>query len=592
VVNKNLSNCLILNVINLISGWIYQTTALYKHVDNLNLKMPGQKVPSELCSFAENFHFDDNYKTDSVSSRSSSPKSVLETDCSVSESSESPEGSIISDYEIEAERIANDLDNMKITEIQAEEMMKGGSDMRHVLQAAWKLKPKITKKFKKGTKLTGKAVLKLLNFDYNERDAELDQQERMSRAWAQYEKSLKRRSRALLGFENIDYIIEKRKNKNEEPECLVSYANGTNTLNLATNPIIVHDITVSCIVNSCHAFVQQMQNPTFEGLKNLEEEMCSTYSIEPAKELLRPIAHGSVLAVFTEEKWYRCQVVSFDSANDTCDVKFVDHGGYTTVESSALRQLKSDFLRLPFQAIEVYLAHVNPAEQDIEIDIASEVLFHKNISVQLLGMTYDGLPMVQAYYYDGDYINMFTQEVIDACMVNMPTSIEENATETYISSDSKWEEEVEDEGAKIAEGFEAAPNSAEVHQYYPTEYLCQETGVYYQTENCQTLQQPTFAYVYTDQTGYQQIYYVAGPFVIPQTVDPSTEQPNSPPSEISSDSDVCLSTAGFHQGISHGETMSSEETDDCTTSSDESYNFINKPFEEWTQEDYARYYGQ
>jgi len=562
-------------------------------VDNKNLKMPGQKVPSELCSFAENFHFEDNYKTDSVSSRSSSPKSVLEADYSVSESSESPEGSIISDYEIEAERIANDLDNMKITEIQAEEMMKGGADMRHVLQAAWKLKPKITKKFKKGTKLNGKAVLKLLNFDYNERDDELDQQERMSRAWAQYEKSLKRRSRAPPGFENIDDIIEKRRNKSEKPECLVSYANGTNTLNLATDPIIVHDITVSCIVNSCHAFVQQMQNPTFEGLKNLEEEMCSTYSIEPAKELLRPIAHGSVLAVFTDDKWYRCQVVSFDSVNDTCDVKFVDHGGYTTVAASALRQLKSDFLRLPFQAIEVYLAHVNPAEQEIEIDITSEVLFHKNISVQLLGMADDGLPMVQAYYYDGDYINMFTQEVIDACLVNMPASVEENATESNSSSsDSNWAEEVEDEEAKTAEDFEAAPNSAEVSQYYPTEYFCQETGAYYQTENCQALQQPTVAYVYTDQAGYQQIYYVAGPYILPNPEGPSTEQPNSPPSEISSDSDVCLSTASSHQSTSRGETPSSEESADCTTTSDESYNFINKPFEEWTQEDYARYYGQ
>jgi len=546
-----------------------------------------------MCSFAENYTFEENYKADSLSSRSSSPKSVLETDYSVSESSESPEGSIISDYEIEADRIANDLDNMKITEIQAEEMMKEGADMRHVLQAAWKLKPKITKKFKKGTKLNGKAVLKLLNFEYNDKDSELDQQQRMSRAWAQYEKTLNRRSRAPPGFENIDDIIARKKNKNDKPECLVSYANGTNTLNLSTEPIIVHDITVSCVVNSCHAFFQQMNNPTFEGLTNLEDEIFSTYSIEPPKELLRPIAQGSVLAVFTDDKWYRCQVVSYKSTDDTCDIKFVDHGGYTTVAASALRQLKSDFLRLPFQAIEVYLAHVKPSEHEIQTDIASEILFHKNISIQLLGMADDGLPMVQAYYYDGDYINIFTQEVIDTCMVNIPASSnasEENVTETDgSSSESNWADEVEEEEAKTAEVCEVAPNCAEaqeVPQYYPTEYYCQESGAYYQSENSQ----PPIAYVYQDENGYQQVYYVAGPYLVQQPAVPSTEELNTPPSESASDSGI--SFGSFSPAPSHDETSSSEESEHCTTVSKESNDFINKPFEEWTQEDYAKYYGQ
>merc|ERR550534_1209143 len=86
---------------------------------------------------------------------------------------------------------------------------------------------------------------------------------------------------------------------------------------------------MSCMVDSCRGFIQQMNNPTYEGLANLEEEIFSTYSMEPAKELLRPIATGSVLGVFTDEKWYRCQVVSFNSVDDTCDIKFVDHGGYT-----------------------------------------------------------------------------------------------------------------------------------------------------------------------------------------------------------------------------------------------------------------------
>merc|ERR1712083_340322 len=107
-----------------------------------------------------------------------------------------------------------------------------------------------------------------------------------------------------------------------------------------------------------------------------------------------------------------------------CDVKFVDHGGYTTIPAVDLQQLKSEFLRLPFQAIEVYFAHVRPADHEIEIDIASEILFNTSVSLQLVGTAEDGVAMVQAYYYDGDYVNLFTQEVIDTCMAEVPhTSI-------------------------------------------------------------------------------------------------------------------------------------------------------------------------
>ena len=97
--------------------------------------MPRHKVPLDVCDYSEDWRSAENYKTESLSSRSSSPKSLTESSeswtsspISISEASESPEGSIISEAENEADRIANDLDNMKITEIQAEEMMKEAED--------------------------------------------------------------------------------------------------------------------------------------------------------------------------------------------------------------------------------------------------------------------------------------------------------------------------------------------------------------------------------------------------------------------------------------------------------------------------------
>ena len=576
--------------------------------------MPGNKVPLDVCDYSGDWRGAENYKTESLSSRSSSPKSLTESSeswtsspLSISEASESPEGSIISETENEADRIANDLDNMKITEIQAEEMMKEGADMRHVLKAAYQLKPKcISKmKFKKGTKLNGRAVLSLLNFDkYKEKEEEDEQKQRMSRAWAEYEQRLNRGKgvKPPPGFENLDQVIAKKisNDKVEEPEFLVSYANGTNTLTLATQPIVVHDVTVSCVTDSCRVFIQHMKNPTFEGLKNLETELLTTYTMEPAKELLRPIAQGSVLGVFSDSKWYRCQVVSYNSKQDTCDVKFVDHGGYTTVPASHLRQLKSDFLRLPFQAIEVYLAHVNPSTSEMQTDITSEILFHANVSIRLLGQADDGVPMIQAYYYDGDYINIFTQDIINSCSLShqlteessppceSPCSSEDASLEDFPALPTHEDFKVTQEEFAVVPPQEEYPAhhevfspSPEAYPGFPTyPYFCPEMG-YVQAPVDPS--QPTLAYCYQDAQGLQQIYYVAGPFIMP-THESSPVPQESPSSSPSSEESSELSF-GWSNAV---ESVNSEVV---TKDEQVDVDLDRKPAEEWTQEDYARYYG-
>lgn len=45
-----------------------------------------------------------------------------------------------------------------------------------------------------------------------------------------------------------------------------------------------------------------------------------------------------------------------------CDVKFVDYGGYTSVKVDQLRQIRSDFMTLPFLAVDVYLSNVAPVD--------------------------------------------------------------------------------------------------------------------------------------------------------------------------------------------------------------------------------------
>lgn len=59
--------------------------------------------------------------------------------------------------------------------------------------------------------------------------------------------------------------------------------------------------------------------------------------------------------------WYRVQIVDGDVEDpERCVVKFLDFGGYMNVHLSELRQIRSDFMTVPFQATECILSNIEP----------------------------------------------------------------------------------------------------------------------------------------------------------------------------------------------------------------------------------------
>lgn len=58
--------------------------------------------------------------------------------------------------------------------------------------------------------------------------------------------------------------------------------------------------------------------------------------------------------------WYRAMILSTDEETCMSYIKFLDYGGYAYVENSKLRQIRGDFLLLPFQAAECYLSDIRP----------------------------------------------------------------------------------------------------------------------------------------------------------------------------------------------------------------------------------------
>lgn len=70
---------------------------------------------------------------------------------------------------------------------------------------------------------------------------------------------------------------------------------------------------------------------------------------------------NTVCIAYSVGAWYRAMILSTDEETDKSYVKFLDYGGYAYVENTMLRQIRGDFLMLPFQATECLLADIRPA---------------------------------------------------------------------------------------------------------------------------------------------------------------------------------------------------------------------------------------
>ena len=80
---------------------------------------------------------------------------------------------------------------------------------------------------------------------------------------------------------------------------------------------------------------------------------------------------------FSGDSWYRAVILSQDQTSGTSYVKFLDYGGYVYIENTNLRQIRGDFMLLPFQAAECFLANVKPIGGKICILFLYSVKFYE-----------------------------------------------------------------------------------------------------------------------------------------------------------------------------------------------------------------------
>lgn len=130
------------------------------------------------------------------------------------------------------------------------------------------------------------------------------------------------------------------------------------------------DAIVCNIQTAGHFFLQQPTHNSFYNLDRLHDCMRDCYRNPAVPELPSPITLGTISAAFLDGKWCRSQVVGVSVDENVITVRFLDVGGYREMPRHNVKQIRTDFLSLPFQATEVFLSEVTPPND--EADFSAE----------------------------------------------------------------------------------------------------------------------------------------------------------------------------------------------------------------------------
>ena len=174
------------------------------------------------------------------------------------------------------------------------------------------------------------------------------------------------------------------------------------------------DVIVSDSVSPKHVFLQQPTHASFHLLQRLDQYMISTYNFNDTPGVDEP-AVGIICAVQRGEGWYRAIVT--DCSGPNAVVRLLDYGGYITVPKASLRQVQRDYMSIPFQATECFLAHVEPVN-DVWTEEAHKYfksLTDKQIlQAYIVGYTEERIPNIQLYRIVNKQAFLINQELCDA----------------------------------------------------------------------------------------------------------------------------------------------------------------------------------
>lgn len=185
------------------------------------------------------------------------------------------------------------------------------------------------------------------------------------------------------------------------------------TLQLLLPEGVSCDTILSSMVTTGHFFLQQPTHPTYPSLSQLDQCMTTCYIQVDTPRLPQPVEASVVCAAPMMGGWFRAQIMYVHENMEDCDIKFVDYGGYSRVPVSSLRQIRSDFMTLPFQATECYLANVKPVNDEATWSLEACATFEELAQGQILQA------MVVAYAEDGvPYVHLYRVQGLSSLFIN------------------------------------------------------------------------------------------------------------------------------------------------------------------------------
>nr|CAB3220773.1 KH domain-containing protein C56G2.1 [Phallusia mammillata] len=189
----------------------------------------------------------------------------------------------------------------------------------------------------------------------------------------------------------------------------------TNISQLRLPDGVTIEVLVSAIADVDCVFVQQFTHPTFHSLANLERAMSMCYSEPSTPDVPHPVQVGLICAVQQQGVWYRAQIVQFFEETEEVTIRFMDYGGYATVTVKALKQIRADFVTLPFQATECYMDNISPPKDnkfcEDSVKKLQELLQDGRFQARVTGYRSDGHPRIHLFKCLPNKVMLINQEM-------------------------------------------------------------------------------------------------------------------------------------------------------------------------------------
>uniref|UniRef100_A0A182RFT5 Tudor domain-containing protein n=1 Tax=Anopheles funestus TaxID=62324 RepID=A0A182RFT5_ANOFN len=162
---------------------------------------------------------------------------------------------------------------------------------------------------------------------------------------------------------------------------------------------INNDVAISCIINVGHLFVHQPLHPTHLTLNSMQNSLNQSYTANEAP-VLPEIIPNAVCVAFVAENWYRAQVVQHMPESNLVLVKYLDYGGFSMLPPLNLRQIRTDFISVPFQSIECVLSNIQPIDDSWSVEATEQFRRLTNNAImqaQVAGYTEEGVPEIYLF---------------------------------------------------------------------------------------------------------------------------------------------------------------------------------------------------